>query len=367
MLRLFILLLAAAASLSAAEIRGVWIARNSLNSRESIRQTMRNLAEANFNTAYVLAWSQGYPLFHSKVFEAETGLLTDPVYAGRDVLQEAVEEAAAVGITVIPWFEYGFAGVWSGRLQPGSNGPLFDRHPDWLARNRAGDARFPIAGGTFYYWLIHTHPDVQDFLIRLMAEAAKNYDVPGVQFDRARYPSLDCGYDEFTRGLYAAEHDGTPPPEDTRDAEWVRWRAGKLNAFLLQARTRLKNADWRLLFTNAPVPTPDGYNSFAQDPPAWVRDNSHDFLSPQIYWRDPATFKDKLDLHIRLYGDSTRLVPGVAVDTANPSSLVQIIESIRRASLPGVVIWYYEDLRSSGAFQALKASVFQEKAALPWK
>jgi uncharacterized lipoprotein YddW (UPF0748 family) len=366
-MRRLALLALVAASMHAAEIRGAWIARNSLNSRESIRQTMRNLAEANFNTAYVLAWSQGYPLFHSKVFEAETGLLTDPAYGARDVLAEAVEEAAAAGLTVIPWFEYGFAGVWSGRLTPGSNGPLFDRHPDWLARNRAGDARFPIPGGTYYYWLVHTHPEVQNFLMRLMDEAAQNYNVPGVQFDRARYPDLDCGYDEFTRRLYAAEHDGLQPPDNPRDAGWIRWRADKLSDFLLRARSHLRNTNWRVLFTNAPVPTPDGYGNFAQDPPAWVRDGSHDFLSPQIYWRDPATFQAKLELHIRLYGDASRLVPGIAVDTANPSSLIQIIESIRRANLPGVVIWYYEDLRASGALLILKESVFLEKAVLPWK
>ncbi|MBM3788293.1 MAG: hypothetical protein FJW30_28490 [Acidobacteria bacterium] len=361
------LLLLAAAGCWASEIRGVWIARDSLGSRERIRSTMQTLADANFNVAYVLAWSQGYPLYKSTVFEKETGIVSDPQYGGRDVLQEAIDEAKPLGITVIPWLEYGFVAVWSGRLRGDSLGPILDKHPDWLAKNRAGESKFPIPGGAFYYWMVHTHPDAQQFLIDMMKELIANYDVPGVQFDRARYPDLDCGYDDQTRQLYAAENEGRQPPDNPRDPAWVRWRAGKLSRFLIEAQRQLKTVNWRTLFTNAPVPTPDGYNAFAQDPPSWVRDRSHDFLTPQIYWRDPDTFKSKLDLHIRTYEDASRLVPGVAVDVSDPRRLVQIIETVRAAGLQGVVIWYYEDLQKSQAFDLLKATVFSEKAPLPWK
>lgn len=367
MVRNGILALLAATALFAGEVRGVWIARDSLGSRERVRETMQTIANANLNTAYVLVWSQGYPLHKSAVFERETGLRNDPQYGDRDILQEAIDEAKPLGITVIPWLEYGFVGVWSGRLRGDSLGPIFDKHPDWLAKNRAGTSRFAIPGNAYYHWMIHTHPDAQNFLIEMMEELIANYDVPGVQFDRARYPDLDCGYDDHTKALYAAEHDGAPPPDNPRDAEWIRWRADKLNQFLVRANKRLKAVNWRTLFTNAPVPTPDGYGSFAQDPPGWVKDGSHDFLSPQIYWRDLVTFKSKLELHMRMYGDSSRLVPGIAVDTTNPERIVQIIESVRSAGLPGVVIWYHEDLQKSKAYDLLKATVFAEKAPLPWK
>lgn len=73
---------------------------------------------------------------------------------------------------------------------------------------RAGSSRFPIPGGAYYCWMIHTHPDHQNFLIDMMEEGTASYA-----------------------------------------AAWIHWRAGK----------RLKAANWRTLFTNAPVPTPDGY------------------------------------------------------------------------------------------------------------
>lgn len=349
------------------EIRGVWVARNSLGSRASIRALMQNLAAHNLNTAYILAWSQGYPLFRSPLFHAETGQWTDPQYGERDVLQEAVEEGRAAGITVIPWFEYGFVAAWSGRLQNNSLGPMLDAHPDWIAQSRSGETKFPIAGGGHYYWFSHLHPDAQQFLIALLEESIRNYDVPAVQFDRARYPSLDCGYDPATRSAYAADHDGAPPPETPNDPAWLRWRADRLNDFLLAASRRVKAANWRALFTNAPVPTPDGYRNFAQDPPQWVRSASHDFLSPQIYWRDLPTFQAKLELHQKEYGPGHRLVPGIAVDVARPQALLEIIKAVRNQSLPGVVIWYYEDMVRAGVLPLLKRELFTDKADLPWK
>ena len=366
-MRILALLLVVGAVMSAAEIRGVWIARDSLGSRARIRTTMEALGKANFNVAYVNVWSQGYTLFPSRVFEEETGILIDPQYEGRDVLQEAIEEGKPNGITVVPWFEYGFVGVWSGRLRGGSRGPIFDRHPEGLAKNRAGESEFSIAGGTYYLWMAHTHPEAQEFLIRLMEEAQARYDVPGIQFDRARYPTLECGYDETTRQLYASTHEGQDPPSNAQDVGWVRWRADQLNAFLMRMNARIKGVDWRALVTNAPVPTPDGYRNFAQDAVGWVRDNSHDFLSPQIYWRDLPTYEAKLKLHIEQYGQAHRLVPGIAVDLAKPGELVRIIEATRALGCPGVVIWYYEDIVKANALELLRNTVFAEKASLPWK
>jgi uncharacterized lipoprotein YddW (UPF0748 family) len=52
-LRTLIALGWAASAFAAVEFRGVWIARHSLGSREKIRQTLQDLASANFNAAFI--------------------------------------------------------------------------------------------------------------------------------------------------------------------------------------------------------------------------------------------------------------------------------------------------------------------------
>ncbi len=364
-----ILLLLAARCLAfeAPEIRGVWLDRSSLTSREEIRTTLANTASANFNVVFVNAWSRGYPLWHSQVFERETGFLTDPGFQGRDVLREVVEEARQVALEVIPWIEYGFIGGYSGYF-PGEQGrgPIFDRHPDWLARKRDGESAFPAPGGS-YYWMVHARPEVQEFLISMMVELVRGYDIPGIQFDRARYPGLDCGYDEYTVQLYAGEHDGANPPDDPADSEWVRWRSEKLNRFVGSLYRRVKAADWRSLVTNAPGTHRYAYVNFAQDYPAWVRENSLDFVVPQIYRRDAAAFEEELVRQMEAAGNSERLVPGLDSTSTTTDELIGMIQVIRERNLPGFVVWYYRNLLNSGALDRLKFTVLSEKSPLFWR
>lgn len=365
-----LLLFAAAAGAAPPEVRGVWVARDSLGSAEKLRETFTRLSEANFNAAFVNVWSRGYPLWRSEVFARETGLALDPApeFEGRDPLAEAVALGKEFGIAVVPWAEYGFVGAWSGYYAGQSGlGPLFDKHPEWLARRRDGSFRFPVGSGCCYLWMAHANPEVQDFLADLMAEIASNYDVPAVQFDRARYPDVDCGYDETTAALYAADHEGQEPPEDPRNAEWMAWRASLLNRFHGRLARRIRDANWRALTTDAPVVYPYSYVNFLQDYPEWIREGALDFVSPQIYRSDFAGFQRELDAQIAHAGGAARLVAGIDASNTKLDVVIQSIELARQRKLPGVVIWHYGALAASGYLPQLKEAVYQQPAPLPWK
>jgi uncharacterized lipoprotein YddW (UPF0748 family) len=348
------------------EVRGAWIDRSSLVSREEIRTTLRQLADAHFNLALVNVWSRGYPLWKSQVFEEETGMATDPGFGGRDVLAEVVEEARLAGIAVMPWFEYGFIGGYSGYLPgQGGRGPIFDRHPEWLAMTRAQATGFPAPGG-FFYWMSHTQPEVQEFLLRMITEVCRNYSIVGIQFDRARYPQLDCGYDSYTLQLYARENPGAAPPSDPAAPFWVRWRANKLNDFVAAIDQRVRAVGRHLLVSGAPIVYPFSYLQFAQEYPAWIARGALDFTVPQIYRRDAASFEAELQRQIAAAGRTQTLVAGI--DSTNPTvdDLIMMVQKARAYGLPGTVIWYYRALLHKGALTRLRQTVFLAPARLPW-
>lgn len=363
MRRLFLLALTLLPMPAAAELRGVWVDRAPLASRESIRAMLDDLKDARFNAVFVNVWSRGYPLWRSSVFEQHTGLATDPAYGDRDVLAEIIEEAGPRGLAVIPWAEYGFVIGYSG-----AKSPLVDAHPDWLARRKDGSTDFSWAGTTRSYWIAHCHPEGQQFLFDLMVELATRYDVPAIEFDRARYPELNCGYDDSTKALYAAEHEGAEPPSNEKDPAWMRWRAGKLNEFVAALTRRLKSANWRGLVTNAPIVFNYSYVNFLQEYPAWMRAGALDFVSPQVYRPDSDAFARELDRQIEaLDGDPSRLIPGIDVTNSNADTLIRQIEICRERKVAGVVIWYYGGLVQKSALSRLKETVFSESAPLPWK
>ena len=347
------------------EFRGVWAARDSLRSRELVRQMMEQLAAAHFNAVFVNVWSRGYPLWPSEVFARETGRSVDPLFAGRDVIAEALEEARPFGIAVFPWLEYGFVGGWAGYYPgEGGRGPIFDHRPEWLARTRSGEDRFP----NDFFWMAHAHPGVQQFLIGLTVEIVQRYDVPGVQFDRARYPQLDCGYDQVTIELYRSEHGGGAPPANPAEPGWVAWRSAKLDAFLDALYRAVKATDWRALVANAPIVSPFGYVNFAQNYPAWLRARSVDFLSPQVYRATTASFVAELDRQLGQVADPARVVPGIDVtNSRDVGVLSEMVAAVRARRLPGFTIWYYGALQQLGVWDALREGALRAPARLPFR
>lgn len=351
----------------AQELRATWIARDQLASRDQIARAMDSLAANNFNTVIVNVWSRGYPLYQSALFAQHTGLTIDPNYVGRDVLQEAVAEAHRAGLHVEAWFEYGFVGGYSGYL-PGTSGKgkIFDAYPHWVARQQNGTE----IDGSSFYWMTHTRPDVQNFLIGMAAEVARNYDIDGIEMDRVRYSSLNYGYDPYTDSLYRVEHAGQAPPAPS-DTSWRRWRADKLNTFVARLYDSVKAVNPHITVSNAPSvyssTAYSSYDSFCQDWVWWVNQNKVDNVLVQSYVASPATFSSYIDNMKARVNDDAKIHPsfavkpnGTPIGTGVASAMIQ---AVRGKGLAGSGIWYYTDLLST--FPELKAGPYSIPAHPP--
>lgn len=107
--------------------------------------------------------------------------------------------------------------------------------------------------------------------------------------------------------------------------------------------------------------------NFAQDYPGWVKAGALDFVVPQIYRASLAAYEAELDRQLAAVTDTSNFIPGVDVTNSNAEELIKMIEATRQRKLGGVVVWYHRGLLQANAFEKLKATVFAEKAYLPWK
>ena len=346
------------------ELRGTWFAWAGSNfpSKTEIARQMEALAAANFNTVYVDVWRYGFPYFRSEVFYNLTGMYTDPnLDEGRDILADFIAEGHRVGLEVEAWFEAGFAACVQDNIH------LFNSHRHWFAQKTDGTYDFYADGGIRYYWLSHCNEEAQQFLIALVMEVARNYDVDGIEFDRVRYPDLNCGYDSATVELYKAEHNGNPPPQAYWDASWKRWRADKLTEFMAVVYDSIKSVNPKLTVSNAPLWY--GYDQFCQDYGPWINEGHLDVVVPQIYYASHASYVSRLDDELQKVNDKSKFYPGMST-VANtvvtpPGELIQMIESTRARDLEGHVIWYHNNL--GPYYDTLKATVYAEKAELPYR
>ena len=350
------------------ELRGAWIAWAGTNvpTRATIVETMEALADANFNIVYVDVWRYGYPYFRSKVFEAHTSMLTDPnvesnLAPERDVLEEMIVEAHRVGLEVDAWFEAGFnAGITT-------SSPIYSNHPDWLAKTQSGSvATYGQAGPS----CIHVLPEVKSFLIELTQEVIQNYDIDGIEFDRVRYPQLDCGYDNYTKELYKSEK-GSYPPTSVSDATWIRWRADKLTEFIAEMYDSIKIMNPDVTVSNAPLPW--GYEQFCQDYAPWIDNGYLDIVTPQMYMTTSTDYTWRMNNELGKITKDSLMYPGIStVANSNyiqPSVLVTQIETTRNAGLKGNVIWYHAELmyNANNYLTYLKSNAYQNKAKVPYR
>ncbi len=345
------------------ELRGTWVAWAGADYPEKteIADWMDGLAAANINIVYVDVWRFGYPYFKSKVFYDLTGRWTDPGVGERDILQEMIAEAHRVGIEVEAWFEAGFAATHM------DNDDIFQAHPEWFAKRKNGTGIYEANGGIQYRWLSHCSEEAQQFLIDLTLDVVKNYDVDGIEFDRIRYPDLDCGYDSATVELYRSEHAGADPPTNQYDSDWIRWRADKLNAFVDRLSQAVKAYHPEITMTNAPLWY--GYEQFCQDWTAWVNDDYLDLVSTQMYFASNDQYAYRLNIEYQKLLYPQKLYPGIST-TANgvttpPGELIKMIQTTRIQGLPGHVIWYHRNLLSY--LDTLRATVYNEPSEIPYR
>ena len=354
------------------ELRGVWLTNvdsDVMLSRQAIAEAMRFLADHHFNVVYPVVLNNGATTYPSATMEAVTGVAIDPRYAGRDPLREIVEEATRHGIAVIPWFEFGFSSSYG--LE---GGPILAARPEWAARDLEGG----LLTKNGFEWMNGYHPEVQQFVLDLVLEVARGYDVSGVQGDdRLPAQPSEGGYSVLTQQLYADEHGGRAPPRGHLDPDWLRWRADKLNAFARRLYNEVKAVDPRLQVSWSPSVYPWSFRNYLQDWPRWAEGGYADQVHPQVYRYDLEAYRTTLVsqsaavLEVAPDVDG-RVYPGVLMNVGDyvieAESVLEVVRLNRAFGYAGEVFFFYEGLRKNddALARALLESVYARPARLPF-
>lgn len=330
------------------EIRGVWIANRPhsgvLESPENIAEAIAFLHGYGFNYIFPVVWTRGYTLFPSQVMKQFQLPTLDPFYAQqqRDPLAEIILAAHKYDIKVIPWLEYGFA---ASHLLHG--GQIIEQYPDWQAITGDGSAVRHVG----LTWMNGFHPQVQQFILDLIAEIVSNYEVDGIQgCDRLPALPVTAGYDSYTIEQYQTAT-GKQPPKNCQNRDWIQWRANLLTSFLARLYRQVKTIKPQALVSLSPAVYPFGLNNLLQDYPAWISQGLVDIIHPQIYRADFWSYNRDLQQQIK-FGDRSqgiKFAPGIAL-TANgkdlsTQDLIKCWQSNRDRSTDGQVWFHYEGLR----------------------
>jgi uncharacterized lipoprotein YddW (UPF0748 family) len=266
-------------------------------------------------------------------------------FSGRDPLQEMITEAHKENIKVHAWFEYGFA------ASNGQNGGIIlAKYPLWSARD-VNKALLVSSSG--FEWMNGINPEVQNFMKSLVVEVVKKYDIDGIQGDD-RLPAMPVkgGYDDYTVALYKSENGGASPPTNENNTAWINWRTNKLTEFQGDLYRAVKAEKPNVIVSCAPSIAPWGKANYLQDWPTWLDKKYCDYVIPQIYRYDLASYQSTLKSQVAALknsADKSKLYAGVLiqVSTYNASNLFleQMINENRANGISGEIFFFYEGLK----------------------
>jgi uncharacterized lipoprotein YddW (UPF0748 family) len=346
------------------EVRGVWLTTTDskvFNSKQNIAEAMNFLAETGFNLVFPVVWNNAATLYPSRVMRENFGLEIDPRFAGRDPLGELITEAKRVGLAVIPWFEYGFACSYNQ-----NGGRILAKKPEWAAR----DAQGKLLQKNQFEWMNALDPEVQNFLLSLIVEVVKNYDIAGIQGDD-RLPALpsEGSYDSRTVERYFRQFNQNPPA-NAKDPQWLQWRADILSNFLTRLYRDLIAIKPDILISMSPSVYPWGLQEYLQDSQAWSDQGLIDIIHPQLYRRDFEGYKLLLERLISQQFTSLQLptlIPGILLKVGtyriSPELLLQKIQYNRERNIQGEAHFFYEGLRedNDALAKALKNGPYSQQ------
>ncbi|MEH2284850.1 MAG: glycoside hydrolase family 10 protein [Nostoc sp.] len=323
------------------EIRGVWLSGNDFSvfrNRSQVQAAMSQLRQLNFNTVYPVVWNDGYTQYPSAIMQKMGIPFFFKGIDGQDVIADIITQARKQGLLAIPWFEFGFMVPLTSELA--------SSHPDWLTQKGDGTQTSISAAGEVA-WLNPFHPEVQKFIRELVMEVMTQYDADGVQFDDHTSLPVDFGYDKYTINLYTQET-GNPPPPNPQAQAWIKWRADKITAFMVDLYQTVKARKPNAIFSVAPNYYNFAYKMQLQDWLNWVRLGIVDELIMQVYRNDLESFIAQITRPEIL--ETQQIIPtgiGIMAGLRNrPVSIPQIQSQVQAAQQRGLGIgfFYYESL-----------------------
>jgi uncharacterized lipoprotein YddW (UPF0748 family) len=384
-LRLFVCALFLLGTLALAEgaqreFRGAWVATvydldwpskpglPAATQKAQLRALLHRAAELKLNAILLQVRPASDALYASKR-EPWSEFLSGKagVSPGYDPLEFATAEAHARGLELHAWVNPFRAAVSASEELPPNH--VARQHPEWVRRFGK------------QLWIDPGEPAARDYVVSVITDIARRYDVDGVHLDDYFYP-------------YPLRPGDASFPDDS---SWQRfgvksglsradWRRENINDFVRSLYRAVKATKPRVRVGISPfgiwrpgVPPTieaqlDAYAQLFADSRKWLTEGWIDYLAPQLYWSiEPAkqSFPVLLDWW-RAQSHGKAVWPGIATERIGSQRPArEIVEQIALTrvgtSSPGHIHWSMKALlrNQGGIDNLLEAGSYAEKAETP--
>ncbi len=206
-------------------------------------------------------------------------------------------------------------------------------------------------------------PEVRAYIISMVEEIAKSYDIDGIHYDRLIYPRRDSGYNEKSIARFNAEtkRKGIPNPDDK---DWCEWRIKQVTQLMLSTSQAVKRIKPRVQVSASVLSDPKSARwNHLQDWPDWLDQGVMDFAVPMLFLKDTEMFTALLPDMLSA-GKGKPVYVGLGVWQIPMSQSLKQLQAVRDAGARGVILYNYDAARqtaprdNTSLLDALKAGMF---------
>lgn len=335
------------------EMHGVWI-RPSEKNREEVIKVINKLEKTGIDNIFLETYYHGYTIFPSKTM-AEYGLNEQrPEFKGWNPLKVWLEEAHKRNIKVHVWFQTFYIGNDNIYSVPKH---MLSIYPEWAnVQKKHADKPVPMPSISEHngYFLDPANPNVQKFLMTLLAEIVSDYDVDGLNIDYIRYPkSLSTnilgylnstwGYSAYARKEFCSLYGKDPVTMEASDPlmeKWNLYRQEKVTGFVSQLRGLVGGKN--IMISTVIFPNrQDTLSTKLQNWALWGQNNYVDAFTPLIMSSDMYIAGNSIKEIRNLAGENTAVLPGLfePFTGGNPFDLMAQIVSVRQEGSAGIILF----------------------------
>lgn len=327
--------------------------------KQELRHILDRLKDANFNTVFVQTRLRGDVIYRSKiepiskVFTGQYGL-----WPGYDPLAFVIDECHKRGMECHAFFvtfPVGSAKV----VKEQGNASIVKRKPALCLRHRNE------------WYLDPGRPETSDYILSLVKEVVKNYDIDGIQFDYIRYPEGAMSFP-----------DGKSYRQYGKGQSLGNWRRGNINRLISQIHDCVKQTKPWVQVSSSPIGKyskmqhPNArwtaYEDAYQDPKAWLQAGKQDMIVPMMYYRQ-NDFYPFVNNWLEQSGQRN-MVAGLGAYRLNKkegnwnlSEIIDQINYVRRQGVKGCAFFRTQFVirNEKGLYNELKNHFYKYPAQLP--
>lgn len=332
-------------------MRGLWVTRWDFRTPRDVTEILDRAASIGMTDVFWQVRGQA-DAFYASPFEPWGEELladlpkgsTDP---GFDPLAQAVVQAKARGLRLHAWVNV--MPLWKGKTPPASTRHPLHTQPQWRLTDRAGKQQ---ELNDHYVIVNPVLPDVQDHIVRVIADIVDRYAVDGVHLDYIRFVSESVDKssvypsDPRSLSLFARDTGRRELKSDDDLRAFRTWKRNRITALVRRIKDEAVSRKPGLVYSAAVWRDPTiAQVDYLQDAALWAREGTLDIIMPMIYTTNEQQFREDIMAWQQAVG-SARLVPGIG--TYMHDDPQQTIRQIRIAASPsGYAIFAYASLFDS--------------------